>query len=323
VHASCSQPQQAAANKLKTEIATYGNPPVFPVEEAGAAAVGAAAAKGKAAKGKVAAKSSGMSYQWQTLEKMNIPSDEVAAFADPMTWLKFFPDWGVTDLKLFGASVDWRRSFITTSVNPFYNAFIEWQFRVLRDNDKIVFGKRPGIFSPLDGQVCADHDRSEGEGVGPQEYTLIKLRVQEPFTGKLAALKPGTPLFLAPATLRPETMYGQTNCFVLPEGVYGCYRWANGDVLVMSKRAALGLAHQSYKGRDHAAAWGSVECLLEVTGADLLGLPLIAPRAKYPTVYTLPLMSISMGKGTGVVTSVPSDAPDDYVALQELKAKPE
>jgi len=84
---------------------------------------------------------------------MNIPSEDVAAFADPMTWLRFFPAWGVTDLKGFGASIDWRRSFITTSVNPFYNAFIEWQFRVLRSNDKIVFGKRPGIYSPLDGQV--------------------------------------------------------------------------------------------------------------------------------------------------------------------------
>jgi leucyl-tRNA synthetase len=29
-----------------------------------------------------------------------------------------------------------------------------------------------------------------------------------------------------------------------------------------------------------------------------------------------------MGKGTGVVTSVPSDAPDDYVALKELQDKP-
>ena len=32
----------------------------------------------------------------------------------------------------------------------------------------------------------------------------------------------------------------------------------------------------------------------------------------------LPLLTISMGKGTGVVTSVPSDSPDDYRALQVL-----
>ena len=30
-----------------------------------------------------------------------------------------------------------------------------------------------------------------------------------------------------------------------------------------------------------------------------------------------------MGKGTGVVTSVPSDAPDDYAALRDLQKKPE
>ena len=38
---------------------------------------------------------------------------------------------------------------------------------------------------------------------------------------------------------------------------------------------------------------------------DLLGLPLSAPNATYDKVYTLPLLTISMGKGTGVVTSVP------------------
>lgn len=26
-----------------------------------------------------------------------------------------------------------------------------------------------------------DHDRSSGEGVGPQEYTLIKMKLQEPY----------------------------------------------------------------------------------------------------------------------------------------------
>lgn len=41
--------------------------------------------------------------------------------------------------------------------------------------------------------------------MGPQEYTLIKLRVLE-FPGALAPLA-GKPVFLAPATLRPETMY--------------------------------------------------------------------------------------------------------------------
>ena len=33
-------------------------------------------------------------------------------------------------------------------------------------------------------------------------------------------------------------------------------------------------------------------------------------------------MTIKDDKGTGVVTSVPSDAPDDYAALRDLKKKP-
>lgn len=36
------------------------------------------------------------------------------------------------DLKVFGAGIDWRRSFITTSVNPFYDSFIRWQFNTLK-----------------------------------------------------------------------------------------------------------------------------------------------------------------------------------------------
>jgi hypothetical protein len=49
----------------------------------------------------------------------------------------------------------------------------------LATQGRIVKDKRYAVYSPLDGQPCADHDRASGEGVGPQEYTLIKLRVRE------------------------------------------------------------------------------------------------------------------------------------------------
>lgn len=32
----------------------------------------------------------------------------------------------------FGCGTDWRRSFVTTSINPYYDAFIRWQFRFLK-----------------------------------------------------------------------------------------------------------------------------------------------------------------------------------------------
>ena len=43
-----------------------------------------------------------------------------------------------------------------------------------------------------------------------------------------------------------------------------------------------------------------------------------APLTPYEKIPVLPLMTISMSKGTGVVTSVPSDAPDDYAAFQDI-----
>jgi hypothetical protein len=47
-----------------------------------------------------------------------------------------------------------------------------------------------------------------------------------------------------------------------------------------------------------------------------------APNCRHERIYVLPLLTILTGKGTGIVTSVPSDSPDDYRALQDLKEKP-
>lgn len=43
-----------------------------------------------------------------------------------------------------------------------------------------------------------------------------------------------------------------------------------------------------------------------------------APLSPYDKVYALPMLNISMEKGTGIVTSVPSDAPDDFATLRDL-----
>jgi leucyl-tRNA synthetase len=51
----------------------------------------------------------------------------------------------------------------------------------------------------------------------------------------------------------------------------------------------------------------------------MLGLPLKAPLALHEKIYSLPMMTISMNKATGVVTSVPSDSPDDYMAILDLR----
>lgn len=46
------------------------------------------------------------------------------------------------DGELCNSQVDWRRSFITTDVNPYYDSFVRWHFLTLKDRGKVKFGKR-------------------------------------------------------------------------------------------------------------------------------------------------------------------------------------
>ena len=90
-------PIQAAANKLKHEIETYGCPPVFPgfsfflfiycIEDKPKEEVAAEATKETAVgefhgkKTKLVAKTGGSSvHQWTILEKQGIPAEEIPKF---------------------------------------------------------------------------------------------------------------------------------------------------------------------------------------------------------------------------------------------------
>lgn len=287
------------------------------------AADGEEAAPGvfRANKSKVKAKTGGLD-QYDIMLALGIEPAEMPKFTEPEYWLEYFPPLAVADLRKFGAAIDFRRSFITTDVNPYYDAFVRWQFLKLREK-YLDSGKREAIFSPSTGQPCADHDRAEGEGVNPQEYTLIKLKVKEVPEDWQEAVG-GVDVFLVAATLRPETMYGQTNCFVLPDGEYGFYRMESGDVFVCSERSAVNMCYQGLAEISKAAEGDTVHkpvCLLEKKGSELVGLPLEAPLAQYETIYALPMLTISMGKGTGVVTSVPAEAPDDFACLNDWKTR--
>ena len=79
----------------------------------------------------------------------------------------------------------------------------------------------------------------------------------------------------------------------------------------------------------------------DVTGADLIGTKVTPPFGLVKEVYVLPMEGVlatkvrmlSLGEGeypahcdsqgTGVVTSVPSDSPDDYRTLMDLRKKAE
>uniref|UniRef100_A0A803SKM1 Leucine--tRNA ligase, cytoplasmic n=1 Tax=Anolis carolinensis TaxID=28377 RepID=A0A803SKM1_ANOCA len=313
-------PIKACADKLKREMELYGCPPEFPDEEEEEEedskeeeVVIKDKAKGK--KSKAAAKTGSSKYQWGIMKSLGLSDEEIVKFSEAEHWLDYFPPLAIQDLKSMGLKIDWRRSFVTTDVNPYYDSFVRWQFLTLRERNKIKFGKRYTIYSPKDGQPCMDHDRQTGEGVGPQEYTLIKMKVVEPYPVKLSGLK-GKNIFLVAATLRPETMFGQTNCWVRPDMKYIGFETLNGDIFICTQRAARNMSYQGFTKIN-----GVVPVVKELMGEDILGAPLSAPLTSYKVIYTLPMLTIKEDKGTGVVTSVPSDSPDDIAALRDLKKK--
>ena len=275
----------------------------------------------KAKKGKVAAKSTGLQYQFQIMESIGVPREDIKKFADPYYWLEYFPPICMDDHAAFGSRIDWRRSFITTDRNPYYDTFVRWQTNKLYSLGKIKFGERYTIYSPKDGQPCMDHDRAEGEALGPQEYTGVKMAVVQWSEAAKAEIEGGVggrKVFLVAATLRPETMYGQTNCFVSPSIKYGVFAVNDSEAFLCTSRAARNMAFQGT-----FATRGQVHQLLEIDGAKLIGTKISAPFAVNPEVYVLPMDTILPNKGTGVVTSVPSDSPDDYATLMDLRKKAE
>ena len=199
---------------------------------------------------------------------------------------------------------------------------------------KVKFGERYTVYSELDGQACMDHDRKSGEGVGVQEYTGIKLKVllDEIVEEQVLGLEIGKVIksedfkkkvgdrsvYMVAATLRPETMYGQTNCFVGVDLEYGVYAINENECWICTERSARNMSFQNLFQQK-----GKMEKLFTIKGIDLVGLPVKAPLSCYDKVYVLPMEGVLANKGTGVVTSVPSDSPDDYITLMDLSKKAE
>ncbi|KAI5467015.1 hypothetical protein BGZ63DRAFT_410109 [Mariannaea sp. PMI_226] len=322
-------PIKACADKLVNEIKLFGenfegyNPDAV-VEEKPAEQKPVKKediTKFTAKKGKAAAKTVKLKYQFQIMQAIGIPTEEIHLFADPQYWLKYFPPLAIRDLTNFGCRIDWRRSFVTTDANPYYDAFVRWQMNRLKELDKIKFGKRYTIYSIKDGQPCMDHDRAEGEAVNPQEYTALKLKVLEWAPKAAEAIKgkvpEGSNVYLVPATLRPETMYGQTCCFVGPKITYGVFKVNETDYFVITDRAARNMAYQGIFAQE-----GVIEKTAEIAGPDLVGTLVNAPLSLHTEgVRVLPMDTVLPTKGTGVVTSVPSDSPDDFATVTDLAKK--
>ncbi|WOO76690.1 Putative leucine--tRNA ligase, cytoplasmic [Vanrija pseudolonga] len=324
-------PIKASADKLIREMEMFGEDfanfkePTEEPEPTPAPAAGKAAAStdpAKAKKGKLNAKSTGLSYQFQIMELIGVPREEIKQFAEPHHWLEYFPPIAKEDLSALGARVDWRRQFLTTPANLYYDSFVRWQMNKLHDQGRIKYGKRYTIYSPKDGQPCMDHDRQSGEAVNPQEYTAVKSKLLEwgPNAPKdIQQAVGGKTVYLVAATLRPETMYGQTNMFVGTNLDYGLYEANDSELWLVTDRAARNMAFQGIFDKPE----GEYKKVASLKGDEVVGSKVEPAFGIVKEVYVLPMDGVLATKGTGVVTSVPSDSPDDYRTLMDLRKKAE
>ena len=73
----------------------------------------------------------------------------------------------------------------------------------------------------------------------------------DPYPPALARVS-GKPIYLVAATLRPETMYGQTNCWISPDISYVVFRsYKQGEeILISTRRAARNMSHQEFTNEE-------------------------------------------------------------------------
>ena len=229
--------------------------------------------------------------------KANGCSDElIASLSDPMKVIEFFNGVYVNDYwRRFGFMSDWRR--FTCTIYPDYSKFIEWQMRKLMSLGLL-------IQKPYFAAACVEHgpvaidasetDISKGGNAETLEYTLLKFDLED--GRKLVA-----------ATLRPETVFGLTNFWVNPDVEYVDVQ-VGEETWVVSGQAAVKLQFQ----RDGVQVKGSAN------GSALIGKKCRAPY----TSKMIPIFPSSLcdpNVGTGLVMSVPSDAPVDWIGLVELR----
>lgn len=236
------------------------------------------------------------------LKQNGCPEETIPKLKDAKEVINYFNQVYINYWKSFGFLCDWDRFTCTTY--PDYEKFIQWQFRKLKQKDLLVQKPYFATACIKDGPVAVDPsetDISKGGNAEKQEFTLLKFKL-------------GTD-FLVAATLRPETIYGQTNLWINPDAEYvrvQVGKETGNEHWILSKEAAEKLRYQKE----------DVLLKEDVDPKSFIGKHCIAPGINREIII-LPATFCDPKIGSGIVTCVPSDAPYDYIALKYLQDHPE
>lgn len=229
------------------------------------------------------------------LKQYGFSDEEIPEFGDPKKWIKTFSERWKSALHKMGFSIDWRRSFHTTELNPPYDKFVRWQYNKLKEKGLVVKGSHPVVWCPVEEIPIGDHDRQdEFAGIGPEEVVVIKFRMDD-----------GT--VIPTGTYRPETVYGVTNIWIHPDVEYVIAE-VDGERWIISEWGAEHLKEQQH----------DVKIVGRVKGEELVGKYVKNPVTG-DSVPILPATFVDPDVATGIVMSVPAHAPYDWIALEDLK----
>jgi len=233
--------------------------------------------------------------QIKILLDSGIPKKDISKFKDPKYTARYWEKVIKKGFDNLGISVDWRRRFST--IDPCFNRFIEWQYRLLRDKGYVIQGTHPVVWCPSCKSPTGDHDRLVGEGESPVNYILLKFKLP---SGEIIPM----------GTLRPETIYGVTNVWVNPDVEYVKAK-VDDEIWIISKPCVEKLKDQLH----------SVQIKRKTMGKELVGKVCINPVLKNE-ILILPANFVSPENATGTVMSVPSHAPYDWIGLKDLMDNP-
>ena len=231
----------------------------------------------------------------EILKQYGFSDDEIPEFGDPKKWIETFVERWIKALKGMGFSIDWRRTFYTTELNPPYDRFVRWQYIKLKEKGLVVKGTHPVVWCPVEKIPVGDHDRpDEYAGIGPEEIVVVKFRMDD-----------GT--VIPTGTYRPETVYGVTNIWINPDAEY-ILAEVDGERWVISEWGAKNIAEQLH----------GVKEIKKIKGEELVGKTVKNPVTG-DQVPILPAKFVDPDVATGIVMSVPAHAPYDWIALEDIK----
>ncbi|MBS3790968.1 MAG: leucine--tRNA ligase [Candidatus Thermoplasmatota archaeon] len=229
------------------------------------------------------------------MKKNGATEEDIEKMKDPKEVVKYFNEVYKEEYwKKFGFSIDF--DYFTHTIREDYKKFITWQFKKLKEKDLLTQKPYFGTECVECGPVAVDPsetDLSKGGNAEKQEFTLLKFEYGD--------------RYVTAATLRPETVFGQTNLWVDPNIEYNIVE-VDGEEWIMSEDAMEKLTYQ----KNHVEKKGIIK------GEEMIGDKVRAPGIDREIII-LPASFPDPDFGTGIVTSVPSDAPYDYVALKEIK----